>query len=196
MNAWIEFDYGTKFNKDEIKKLEELGIAYKLYDADDYTFRSGSNDEDETWKKFTEYLAKDEKELRVNRFLADPNFIVSELPRKTFRIVGSKEDSVSIVTGKLFTHLDVLKEYEAICTRIEAATKTFNAKCSVHIGGSLLITINKLMLLTDACTDAVQGALNSGWRIVAVTVQPDGRRPDYILGKCNDEPIAVSAERG
>ena len=128
--------------------------------------------------------------------MADPNFIVSELPRKTFRIVGAKEDSVSIVTGKLFTHLDVLKEYEAICSRLEASSNSFNEKCHVHIGGSLLITINKLLLLENACTDNVQSHLAAGWRIVAVTVQPDGRRPDYILGKCSDEPMAASAERG
>ncbi len=64
---------------------------------------------------------------------------------------------------------------------------TYNSKCEVHMPGSALSTYNDMMLLEDACTDALQGALNSGWRIVAACPQPDQRRPDYILGRFNPD---------
>lgn len=64
---------------------------------------------------------------------------------------------------------------------------TYNSKCEVHMPGSALSTYNDMMLMEDACTDALQAALNSGWRIVAACPQPDQRRPDYILGRFNPE---------
>lgn len=67
------------------------------------------------------------------------------------------------------------------------AQHTFNQKVNVHVGGGLIVTYNDLKLLENACTDAVQTALNNGWRIIAVCVQPDSRRPDYVLGRYNPE---------
>lgn len=32
-----------------------------------------------------------------------------------------------------------------------------------------------------------ESELNNGWRIIAVCIQPDGRRPDYVLGRYNPE---------
>ena len=37
----------------------------------------------------------------------------------------------------------------------------------------------------DVCTDVLQQELNNGWRIIAICVQADQRRPDYILGRYN-----------
>lgn len=59
----------------------------------------------------------------------------------------------------------------------------FNERVEVHMPGHSLAMFNAVMLLTDACTDALQGNLNQGWRILAVCPQPDQRRPDYILGR-------------
>lgn len=74
---------------------------------------------------------------------------------------------------------------------------TYNNKCEVHMPGSALATYNDMMLLEDACTDQLQGALNSGWRIVAACPQPDQHRPDYILGRFNPEQDEDgSARRG
>ncbi len=66
-------------------------------------------------------------------------------------------------------------------------SQTFNQKVSVHVGGGLIVTYNDLCLKEDCCTDALQAELNNGWRIIAVCVQPDQRRPDYILGRYNPE---------
>jgi hypothetical protein len=55
------------------------------------------------------------------------------------------------------------------------------------------------MLLSDACSDALQNELDNGWRIIAACPQPDQRRPDYSLGRFEpgDEPGAGrSAKRG
>ncbi len=65
--------------------------------------------------------------------------------------------------------------------------QTFNQKVNVHVGGGLIVTYNDLCLKEDCCTDALQAELNNGWRIIAVCVQPDQRRPDYVLGRYNPE---------
>lgn len=63
----------------------------------------------------------------------------------------------------------------------------YNNKCEVHMPGQALAMYNDMMLLDDACTDALQDSLNQGWRIIAACPQPDQRRPDYILGRYNPE---------
>lgn len=49
--------------------------------------------------------------------------------------------------------------------------------------GHSLAMFNAVMLMSDACSDALQDNLNQGWRILAVCPQPDQRRPGYILGR-------------
>jgi hypothetical protein len=61
----------------------------------------------------------------------------------------------------------------------------YNQKCDVHVPGQALSTYNETLLMEDACSDALQEALNVGWRIIAACPQPDNRRPDYILGRFN-----------
>lgn len=64
---------------------------------------------------------------------------------------------------------------------------TYNNKCEVHMPGNMMAMYNEMLLLEDSCTDELQNALNSGWRLVAACPQPDQRRPDYILGRFNPE---------
>ena len=61
----------------------------------------------------------------------------------------------------------------------------FNQKCNVHVGGGLLVTFNDLLLKENCCTDVLMSEFNNGWRVMAVCVQPDQPRPDYILGRYN-----------
>ena len=66
-------------------------------------------------------------------------------------------------------------------------------------GGGLIATFNEIGLRENACSDVLSIALNDGWRIIAVCVQPDQRRPDYILGRYNptlDVEQANTAKRG
>lgn len=58
-----------------------------------------------------------------------------------------------------------------------------NQRCNVIVAGTSVIEMNSVHLLADACTDTLQSELNLGWRILAICVQPDQRRPDYILGR-------------
>lgn len=71
--------------------------------------------------------------------------------------------------------------YHEQLTRI--AENAMNNKVNVHASNGSLTEYTRLQLMEDACTDALQIELNDGWRILAVCVQPDQRRPDYILGK-------------
>ena len=62
-------------------------------------------------------------------------------------------------------------------------TTVINEKCNVSVGGLGLLIIDSVKVANDYCTEALQKDLNDGWRIVAICVQPDQRRPDYILGR-------------
>lgn len=74
--------------------------------------------------------------------------------------------------------------------------RNFNQRVEVHMPGHALSTYNETMLLEDSCTDALQTALNKGWRIIACCPQPDSRRPDYILGRYNPEQDARADQYG
>ncbi len=67
--------------------------------------------------------------------------------------------------------------------QVPPAELAYNPKVEVHVPGFALTTYNRVMLLEDSCTDALQTALNQGWRIIAACPQPDSRRPDYVLGR-------------
>lgn len=61
----------------------------------------------------------------------------------------------------------------------------YNEKVGVHTPGNMLTHYNETLLLEDHCTDRLQDALDKGWRLIACCPQPDGRRPDYVLGRYN-----------
>lgn len=59
----------------------------------------------------------------------------------------------------------------------------FNGKVQVAVGGNALMQVDEVQLEQDCCTDTLNNMLADGWRILAVCVQPDQRRPDYVLGR-------------
>lgn len=61
----------------------------------------------------------------------------------------------------------------------------FNNRCNQHQPTVGLWNFNETMLLENSCTDQLQDYLDDGWRIIAVSPQPDQRRPDYILARFN-----------
>lgn len=64
----------------------------------------------------------------------------------------------------------------------------FNSRVNVHVPNLGTLTMNEVSYHEDCCTDNLQNQLDDGWRILAVCVQPNQRRPDYILGRTkNDE---------
>ena len=58
-----------------------------------------------------------------------------------------------------------------------------NEKCNVAVAGLGMLTIDEVKCNYDLCTESLQDELDKGWRIIAICVQPDQRRPDYILGR-------------
>lgn len=53
---------------------------------------------------------------------------------------------------------------------------------NLAIPNAALFSVQSLRVLENECTEAVQSALDKGWRIVAVCPPNDTRRPTYILG--------------
>lgn len=62
-----------------------------------------------------------------------------------------------------------------------------NERVKVVVPGPALLLYDAVQVLHDACTDHLQSQLYEGWRILAICVQPDQRRPDYVLGRVNPE---------
>jgi hypothetical protein len=53
----------------------------------------------------------------------------------------------------------------------------------VHIPNIGLLSMNRVLLLENSCTDELQEKLDEGWRILAICPPNGTRRPDYILGR-------------
>lgn len=108
--------------------------------------------------------------------------------------VSNVGDTLDGVTDRITL---LAERFEGFATRI--GNVQYNEKCEVYTPGMRLMLFNRTMLLSDACSDALQSELDNGWRIIAACPQPDQRRPDYILGRFEpeDEPGAGrSAKRG
>lgn len=91
------------------------------------------------------------------------------------------------------------KSAPSASTSVEVAKSDYyNEIVHVHMPGQALALFNRVMLCEDVCTDALQGYLTEGWRILAVCPQPDQRRPDYILGRYEEPDTTghTSAARG
>lgn len=65
----------------------------------------------------------------------------------------------------------------------DVSNSMYNDRVEVHTPGMGLMLFNRVMLLQDACSDALQSEMDNGWRIIAACPQPDQRRPDYIMGR-------------
>ena len=59
----------------------------------------------------------------------------------------------------------------------------YNAKVNVAVGGQHLMQVDEVKAEIDLCSSRLNEMLGEGWRIIAVCVQPDQRRPDYVLGR-------------
>ena len=199
----ISFDYGTKLTE------EELNIALKyatkirfktLEDFQGWNFdRKTEEEKIEINDKYQKYLIQERKEIEgySDSFIVDINLFIQELPLVKFKVHGTREVEIeapsdSFILDKLIhDNQQALNSMMSLFQRTQQriaelhVPETLNQQCNVHIGGGLLMTVNDLLLLEDSCTDKLQEALNSGWRILSVCVQADGRRPDYVLGRYN-----------
>ena len=87
--------------------------------------------------------------------------------------------------GMLVTLKDriAILERDAKLTRHQLGIE--GAIVQIHVPNIGLIAMNEVRVLEDACTDALQKALDEGWSILAVCPPNAQRRPDYILGRSN-----------
>lgn len=72
-------------------------------------------------------------------------------------------------------------------TETEKRSPAFNKCVNVIVPGLGLLAITEVKVRNNLCTDDLGGELKDGWRILAICVQPDQRRPDYVLGRSREE---------
>ncbi len=181
LSVYSRYKDEVSFNKDMERYIDEKGNAissYNLYDK--LSERDSAKDlvilNQEQLVDLTRFAPKCQYPFKILKTVPENN------PNDIISVLTSLEDKV-----------------ESIITRAESIQDfNFNSKCNVHIGGGLLVTFNDIKLLEDSCSDILQEQLNYGWRIIAICVQPDQRRPDYILGRYNpnlDTSTETSAKR-
>lgn len=205
----ITINSDNKFTEDQLNLLYKYLPSAKFQDFNSFKPYDYDKKTDEEKlkidKNYQEYINSDKKKLDgySHSFVCDLHIFMHDFPFVKFTVDGSREvtidmensdavklqqDAIDQLLKDQETKLSsMMKMFIKMSEKIADNLKidTLNQKCDVHIGGGLLMTVNETMLLEDSCTDRLQSELNSGWRILAVTVQPDGRRPDYILGRFN-----------
>ena len=228
MIALIEFSTEPVLLKEEAERLklrhspcERVGIKDSVLQRLGY----GSYYEDELVKREDGYfkpIPGDKQKDGVTEELVSSYYIYSRPPEGEYVLVEKGNHLVDLVwfisNCKLkFSVIEAVKSdapsvenISVLLQRVEEKTqrvvdmvdvvekRTFNEKCNVHVGGGLIVTYNEVMLKEDCCTDELQNQLNMGWRIIACCVQPDSRRPDYVLGRYNpklDVPESIEAKR-
>lgn len=217
MIALIRFDDNLVIERDEAERLklnyeekERFGISMS-YGRKLEPMNGSAHYEDELFKKELEdnkvkyYLSEDcEKEIsEYNRYkrppegdlvyvesgnhLVDLNTFVINC-RFPFRIEKALQPEVPTIENLNSMLAQIEQKFVSINKAMDNfKNQQFNEKVNVHVGGGLIVTYNELKLLEDSCTDILQSSLNEGWRVIAVCVQPNQRRPDYVLGRYNSD---------
>lgn len=181
------YDYYSKYverYKQAVKINEALGTGFNIElqpepprDADDHNKESYSS-----WKAFVP--------TSDAVMLTEEQIVWLAVNNCVFKV--KQEVNVTVA--------DINKTFEFVAGKSQELTQTnntYNNRCEVHMPGNMLASYNEVMLIEDSCTDQLQVALSSGWRMIAVCPQPDQRRPDYIMGRWNpDKEVGDGTERG
>jgi hypothetical protein len=200
MFARISFSNNQKINKTELNKLEKT-LADTVKYSDMYRDNEDKINTLRTWNQtfdpndkalLPDDKGKIQKELvfatefveleTTKEYLCDLELFLSLHP-------GLKIEVRGLPKTPEINYSNVIEQILAIQEKFESALKgfdkqiEFNQKCDVHISNLGLLNINQVGYATDYCTEALQDILNKGWRLLAVCVQPDGRRPDYVFGR-------------
>jgi len=107
---------------------------------------------------------------------------VVELLRACPTVRFSVQRRVSKLGSDNGLNSEVITRLFDLTDKYTKAQELFNEKCNVHISGNELMRIRRVEVFNDFCTESLQDKLDEGWQIVAVCVQPNQRRPDYVLG--------------
>lgn len=160
------------YYKDYIKRREALADIAPVLGIELEPLAEAPEDEN----AYNSYKILDRSDFVVNK----ETLLQLAVNNVEFKVVGSVKVAINIQ--------EAFEEVENRQVNIMEGTSTvYNNKCDVHMPGNMLAMYNDVLLLEDSCTDALQAALCSGWRIIAACPQPDKRRPDYILGRWNPD---------
>jgi hypothetical protein len=205
MFARISFDNEQRMSKEKILKLQDFlsdEVPYRPL----YKTVSGDPDDDKlfefySWQHTVDPLdlekednkkklvkETDQIELRTDKeYLIDLDLFMLNYPALKIKVRGIPTKSSEV------NFSNVIEQMNEIQNKMENALKSFNKsiefnqKCDVHISNLGLLHINQIGYAVDKCTEELQNILNNGWKIIACCIQPDQRRPDYILGKYNPD---------
>lgn len=208
----IKLDYYEKLNKKELERIRKYSTSFEFKDLKDFIpwgFDNLAPEEKEKVKleaqeKYDKYISEERREIKGSQpFTCDIQLFLNEFPNVKFSVLGTKEVLIeptnvdAIAIHQKYIDDIIKKQEERMSSMMNSFLKmsenivenlkidTLNQKCDVHIGGGLLMTVNEVVFFEDYCTNELQNSLAGGWRILAVCVQPDGRRPDYVLGRFN-----------
>lgn len=204
MFARISFDSSQKITNEELENLriflsdeiEHEQLYVKLNDSDNSTtkFYSWSHTLDplDLEKEGNEKVLV--KELNLveldyhKEYLTNLDSFFTKFPTLKVKVRGIPQGSseINIFSGIISQMNDIQNKLETALKSFDKSLE-FNQKCDVHVSNLGLLHINQLGYALDKCTQELQDILNQGWRIIAACVQPDQRRPDYILGRYNPE---------
>lgn len=189
--------YFDELEKVEVKNDDGNKTEYKYYALDEDGERKS---EVSSWYRYhrvdkpESYVLLSQEEQLVDLVEFAPKAIGIEY--KIIRTIVPKEPDIQNMQIMLDKVQTKINHFQA---QVDAfSNKTFNQRVDVHMAGGMLGMYNDLLLKEDCCTDELQCHINDGWRMIAVCVQPDQRRPDYILGRYNPEldvSIKTSADR-
>ena len=203
MFARMTFNEYQKVPFEIIDKMSEcLGDEIKYDQIVGYTSKDG----EQKTQKYSDwqhsYNPEDPKVISGDKYLVRNVNVVELDPYKEYLIEmegfmtlfpSIKVSVRGVVQTSTNKHMGLINDLITIQDKLQTALASFNekiefnSKCDVHVANLGLLHVNQLAYTKDTCTEDLQLKLNCGWRILAVCVQPDQRRPDYILGRFNTE---------
>jgi ribulose bisphosphate carboxylase small subunit len=206
MFARISFDDKQRMSKEEFLKLQNF-LADEILYRPLYTMVNKDSDDDKLFEFYSWEHTVDpldlEKEDNKKKLVKETNQIEIKTDKEylinldTFMLnypaLKIKVRGIPQRSSEINDFSNVIEQMNAIENKMENALKSFNKsiefnqKCDVHISNLGLLHINQIGYAVDKCTEQLQDILNKGWKIIACCVQPDQRRPDYILGKYNPD---------
>lgn len=147
------------------------------------------NFEDPEWvKKFREnWPLLDDKPINIEQLWSIPDgpTRVTEEEAAELMSIGVKLELVPL-PGAMITKMQDRAKWDY---SMEPTAEHLRSGAAVQIAipDLGLLQIREVEVMEDACTHALQGMLDEGWRILAVCPPNAARRPDYILGRTTKE---------
>lgn len=195
MIAEIRIDDGQQMTLKEYNTLKEIVPEIHLRQPEDFRawlneqekadcVTDGISEEDRLTIKKQEAYDKLQAEGKV-AIKADWSTVsvdIIELLQACPRVRFSVQRRVSNAGTQDGTNSEIITRLLDLTDKYTKAQELFNEKCNVHVGGNELMKIRRLEVFNDACTEMIDTKLDEGWQIVAVCVQANQRRPDYVLG--------------